>query len=83
MGPACDSLDHRAGACYLPCSLCKMNFIIPLACAHSRFPPPHFEHALHLVNQGFHRSGAKTDVLHSLIDSCAGPETQRLNIVGS
>ena len=30
---------------------------------HSQFPPPHFERALHSVNQVFHRSGAKTDVL--------------------
>ena len=83
MGPACDSLDHRAGACYLPCSLRTMNFVMPLACAHSWFPPPHFERALHLVNQGFHHSGAKMDVLCSLIDYHAGPETQWLNVAGS
>ena len=82
-GPACDSLDHRAGACYLPRSLRTMNFVMPLAWAHSQFPPLHFEYALHLVNQGFHHSGAKTDVLHSLIDSRAGLETQRLNVAGS
>ena len=83
MGPACDSLDHRAGVCYLPCSLRTMNFVMPLACTNSRFPPPHFECALHLVNQGLHCSGAKTDVLHSLIDYCAGPKTQRLSVAGS
>ena len=83
VGPACDSLDHRAGACYLPRSLCTMNFVMPLVCAHSRFHPPHFECALHSVSQGFHHSGAKTDVFHSLIDYCAGPETQQLNIAGS
>ena len=82
-GPACDSLDHKARACYLSHSLCTMNFVIPLACAHSWFPPPHFECALHLVNQGFHHSGAKTDVLRSLIDSRAALETQRLNVAGS
>ena len=60
-----------------------MNFIMLLVWAHSRFPPPHFEHALHLVNQGLHRSGAKMDVLSLLINCCAGPETQWLNIAGS
>ena len=53
------------------------------ACAHSWFPPLHFERALHLVNKGFHHSGAKMDVLHILIDSRAGLETQRLEVVGS
>ena len=52
-------------------------------CTHSQFSPPHFERALHLVNQGFHCSGAKTDLLCSLIDFHAGPEAQRLNIAGS
>ena len=60
-----------------------MNFIVLLACTYSRFPPLHFEHALHLVNQGLHHSGAKTDVLFSLINYCAGPETQWLNVAGS
>ena len=83
MGPACDSLDYRARAFYLPYSLHTMNFIMLLACAHSWFPPPHFERILHLVNQGFHHSGARIDVLCSLINSCAGPKTQRLKIVGS
>ena len=55
-GPACDSLDHRVGVCYLPCSLCTINFVMPLVYTHSQFPPPHFERALHLVNQGFHHS---------------------------
>ena len=50
---------------------------------HSWFPPPHFERALHSVNQVFHHSGAKMDVLHSLIDYRASPETQRLNVAGS
>ena len=83
VGPACDSLDHRAGACYLLHSLHTMNFVMPLACAHFRFPPPHFEHALHLVNQGFHHSRAKMNVFYSLIDYCAALETQWLNIAGS
>ena len=83
MGPACDSLDHRAGVCYLLYSLCTMNFVMLLACAHSRFPPLHFECALCLVNQGFHYSGEKTVILCLLIDYCAGPETQWLNITGS
>ena len=42
MGQATDSLDHRARACYLPCGLCKMNFVMPLAYTHSWFPPPHY-----------------------------------------
>ena len=54
-----------------------------LTCAHSRFPPPHFERALHLVNQSLHHSRAKLDVFSLLINSCAGPETQRLNVAGS
>ena len=81
--PATDSLDHRARACYLPCGLHMMNFIVPLACTHSRFPPPYFERALNFVNHSLHHSGAKIDVLHSLINFCAGPETQQLNTVGS
>ena len=60
-----------------------MNFVMLSACAHSWFPPLRFECALHLVNQGFHRSGVKIDVRHSLIDFCVGPETQQLNIMGS
>ena len=60
-----------------------MNFIMRLVYTHSQFPPPHFEHALHLVNQGLHCSEAKTDVLRSLINSHAGPETQWLNVAGS
>ena len=75
VGPACDSLNQRARACYLLCNLCKMNFVMPLAYAYSQFPPPHIERALHLVNQGSHHSGAKNDVLYSLIDFRAGPET--------
>ena len=82
-GPACDSLDHRARAFYLPCGLCTMNFVMPLVCAHSWFPPLHSERALHLVNQGFHCSQAKIDVLQSLINYCAGPKTQWLNIASS
>ena len=46
-------------------------------------PPSIFERALHLVNQRFHNSGAKTDVLRSLIDYHASPETQWLNVAGS
>ena len=60
-----------------------MNFVMLLACTHSRFPPLHFERALHLVNQGLNHSGAKMDVLRDLINSCAGPETQWLNVAGS
>ena len=40
--PACDSLDHRAGVCYLPCSLRRMNFVMPLACASLSVPPSAF-----------------------------------------
>ena len=81
--PACNSLDHRAGVCYLPCSLCMTNFIMPLVCAYSWFPPLYFKRALHLINQGSHYSGAKIDVLHSIINYCAGLETQWLNVAGS
>ena len=42
MSPACDSLDHRAEACYLPCSLHTMNFIMPLVCASLLDPPSAF-----------------------------------------
>ena len=70
------------------CAICHMafgtmNFVVPSAYTHSQCPPPHFEHALHLVNQGLHHFEAKMDVLHSLINSCAGPKTQCLNIAGS
>ena len=41
-GPACDSLDHRAGACYLPCSLRTMNFVMPSAFASLLVPPSAF-----------------------------------------
>ena len=60
-----------------------MNFIMLSACTHSWFPPLHFEHAFYLVNQGLYFFEAKTDVLRLLIKSCAGPETQRLNVVDS
>ena len=83
MGPATDSLDHRAGACYLPCGLLYNKICCAVGVLHSRFPPPHFERALHLFNQGLHHSKAKIDVFYSLINSCAGPETQRLNVVDS
>ena len=58
-GPACDSLDHRAGACYLPRSLHTMNFVMPLAFTSLSVPPSAFERALHSFNQVFHRFGAK------------------------
>ena len=60
-----------------------MNYVILSACTHSQFPPPHFERALHLVNPGLHHSRAKMDVLCLLINSCAGLETQQINVVGS
>ena len=82
-GPETDSLDHRTGADTCHVAFYTMNFIVPSACTHSWFPPLRFEHTLHLVNQGLHHSEAKTDVLHSLINSHLGPETQWLNMVGS
>ena len=60
-----------------------MNFVMPSVCTYSCFPPPYFERTLHLVNQGLHRSEAKKDVLHSLINSSAGLKTQWLGIAGS
>ena len=83
MGPACDNLDHRARACYCHVVFCMLNFVMLLACAQSWFPPPLLEHALHLVNQSLHHSGAKTDVFSSLINSCTVLETQQLNVAGS
>ena len=76
MGSATDSLDYRARVCYLPCSLLyneyyhaywhELTFGSPLRI---------IEYALQLVNQGLYHSQAKTDKVCSLINSCAGPET--------
>ena len=83
MGSACDSQDHRAGACYLPHGLMYDELRHAIGMCSLAVPPPHFEHALHLVNQGFHCSGAKFDVFQSLIDFHAGQKTQQLYVVGS
>ena len=80
VSPECDSLDHRLGACYLPCGLLYHELCCAVGMPHSRFPPPHFECALYLVNQCLHHSGVKMDVLRSLINSCSGPETCWLNV---
>ena len=52
-GPACDSLDHRAGACYLPRSLRTMNFVIPLAFTSLSVPPSAFWTCIALSQSGF------------------------------
>ena len=44
-------------------AFCTMNFVMPSACTYSWFPPLYFDCALHLINQGLHHSGVKTDVL--------------------
>ena len=39
MGPVCDSLDHRARACYLPCSL-SYDELRHTVSMHSLLVPP-------------------------------------------
>ena len=51
--PACDSLDHRAGASWLPSSLCTINFIMPSAWASLSVPPSAFCRCITLSQSSF------------------------------
>ena len=84
VGPATDSLDHRAGAYYLPHSLLYNELCHAVGVLSLSVPPSTLLNILCTeVNQGPHHSEAKMDVLRLLINSCAGLKTQQLNIVCS
>ena len=87
MGPATDSLDHRARACYLPShgfSYNKYCHARQYALTLGSPPSALLKYAPYIESiKAYIVLKQKWMILRSLINSHAGPETQWLNIVFS
>ena len=83
MGLETDSLNHRAGVCYLPCGFLYDELCHAVGMHSLLVPPSTFLMCFALSQSRLTSFLSKTNVLCILINSHAGLEIQQLNIVGS
>ena len=84
VAPAIDSLEHRARACYLPCSLLYNELCHAISIHSLSVPLSALLNVLCTESiKAYIVLKQKKNVFHPLFNSYAGPKTQQLNVVGS